>query len=361
MFRFLGSTLSGAGVIALCALLTAALLGCPAAATDRGASAPGDTTGIQPMMVDSTMVDTDPTPSPDGKWLATTTGRDTLRQIWIRPIAGGPPRQLTHEPDSSRVMTPTWAPDSKSLLFISTRTGEYNIYRIPLEGGQARPVSDVKASNRFAVASPDGKQIVFPSNRMKPGQVWGFDLYLMDAEGERSPNRPARRITNNQGSPGHPTWSPDGKWIGYVAKPIDTTQVVQVGPGRTVQKGPMYTTYHLWRVPPSGGGETQLTGTGADKDSTEEIWPTWSPDGKWIAVQRRVGASDDVWVYEVATGKFYRVTQFGNAGKPTWSADGKSIWFVRVRGKDQDVWVANNVTLGALKATEKKAAGTGRQ
>jgi Tol biopolymer transport system component len=304
------------------------------------------------------VVDTDPTPSPDGKWLAYTSGKDSLRQVWVKPIAGPDRgRQLTKDPVTSRAATPTWAPDSKSLLFISTRTKDYNVYSVPLEGGDAHVMSDARASNRFAVYSPDGKQIVFPSNREKPGQIWGFDLYVMDAKGERTAQRPARRLTQNNGSPGHPTWSPDGKWVAYVAKPIDTTQVVQVGPGMTMQKGPMFTSYHLWKVPAAGGAEAQLTGKSAvEAQPTEEIWPTWSPDGKWIAVQRRVGPTEDVWVYEVATGAFYPVTSYGDAGKPTWSPDGKSIWFVRVKGKDQDIWLAKNVNAGTIKAKAKNDA-----
>jgi tricorn protease len=344
-------------------LLLAAVLGCPARATPPAAAA-GDSIACVPVMADTGIVDTDPTPSPDGKWLAYTSGQDSLRQIWIKPIDGADRgRQITHDPASARAMTPTWAPDSKSLLFISTRTKDYNIYSAPLEGGEARAMSDARASNRFAVYAPDGKQIVFPSNRQKPGQIWGFDLYLMDAAGEKSGERPARRLTNNNGSPGHPTWSPDGKWIGYVAKPIDTTKVVQVGPGMTMQQGPMFTAYHLWKMPTAGGAEQQLTGKGAESQPTEEIWPSWSPDGKWIAVQRRVGSTDDVWVYEVATGTFYPVTSFGDAGKPTWSPDGKSIWFVRVKGKDQDVWLAKNVTAATLIAKAKldpRAATAGR-
>jgi Tol biopolymer transport system component len=129
---------------------------------------------------------------------------------------------------------------------------------------------------------------------------------------------------------------------------------MEVGPGMRMQKGAMFTAYHLWKVAPSGGPEIQLSGKGADAEKTEEIWPTWSPDGKWIAVQRRVDSSDDIWVYELATGRFYPITTFGNAGKPTWSADGKSIWFVRFKGKDQDVWLAKNVTMGNIKASARK-------
>ncbi len=341
-------------LIAGAPLLLAVVLGCPADAK-QSKSAAADSITVEPLFADTTVYDTDPTPSPDGQWLAYTSGRDSVRQIWIKPIAGPDRgRQLTNEPITARTMTPTWAPDSKSLLFISTRSRDYNIYSIPFEGGEPQRMSDARASNRFAVYSPDGKQIVFPSNREKPGQIWGFDLYMMDAGGERAADRPAHRLTSNQGSPGHPTWSPDGKWIAYVAKPIDTTKTIQVGPGMTMKQGPMFTAYHLYRVPPRGGSEEQLTGKGSEPQPTEEIWPTWSPDGRWIAVQRRVGPTDDVWVYEVATGNFFPITRLGNAGKPTWSADGKAIWFVRFGGKDQDIWIAKNVTDATIRTSAQR-------
>src|SRR5512144_3029993 len=80
----------------------------------------GATTFTQ--VTSDTTRETDPAPSPDGKWIAFTSDRGGhgATQIYVMPAEGGAPRQLTHEPDSVRAGTPSWAPDGKSLLFVST-------------------------------------------------------------------------------------------------------------------------------------------------------------------------------------------------------------------------------------------------
>lgn len=309
-------------------------------------SRPAAATTFLQYTTDTTYTETDPTPSPDGKWLALTTERDGKRQVWIKPIEGGAARQLTHEPDSARAMTPTWAPDGKALLFISTRGNKYNVYRIPFEGGEAVPMSDAEGSNRFATYSPDASKILFTSNRLRPGELWGFNLYIMDAAGEKAGTRDAKQITDHLGSPGHPVWAPDGKWVAFVAKAVDTTKTVQVGPGMTAKQNAMFSVYRLFKVPAEGGEVTQLTGVNAPAtEPSEEVWPNWSPDGKWIAVQSRTGNKTEICVYEVATGAFFPITSFGNCAKPTWSYDGKSIWFTRYNGIKEEIWSATDLSL----------------
>jgi len=265
----------------LAALIVAAALHVGACARPAGA------TKFTQVTADTTYTESDPAPSPDGKWIAFVSDRSGSRQVWLRPASGGESRQLSHEPDSVRSMTPTWSPDGKSILFISTRTKQYNIYRIPFEGGEAVPMSETEGSNRFATYSPDGSKILFTSNRLKPGELWGFNLYVMDATGEKSREGTAKQITNNVGSPGH---------------------------------------------------------------------PVWSPDGKWIAVQGRVGDKIDVWIYEVATGAFFPLTSFGDASKPTWSSDSKSVWFTRFTGIKESIWIATELNLTPPAPAKKPAA-----
>ncbi|HET9952430.1 MAG TPA: hypothetical protein VFS09_11620 [Candidatus Eisenbacteria bacterium] len=318
-------------------LLLAAALLAPAA--------PAGATQFRKVLGD-TIRETDPTPSPDGKWLAYTMAKSgALTEIWVMPIGGGEPRKVTNEPDSARAMTPTWAPDSKSLYFVSTRGRQYNVYNIPLEGGEAKKLTNGPGGSRFAAPSPDGTKIVFPSNRLDPSSLYGYNLFIVGSGGETA-IEPARQITSLKGSPGHPTWSPDGKWIGFVSKDVDTTKVVTIGPGMQSTKNAIFATFRLFKMAIDGGKPIQLTGLLPSEERDEDVWPTWSPDGKWIAVARRVGTKNDVWLVDPdAKRPAVQVTTDGNCSKPTWSADGKEIWYTVSEKGSEDIWVASDITI----------------
>ena len=198
--------------------------------------------------------ETDPTPSPDGKWIAFTSDRGGhgATQVYVMPAEGGAPRRLTDEPDSVRAGTPSWAPDGKSILFVSTRGKRYNVYSVPLEGGEPRQLTHAPGSHRFGCYSADGRKIAFYSNRVRPTDLYGFNIYVMDDDGEKE-DEMARQVTNSRGSPGHPTWSADGKWIAFVAKEFDSTRQ------QTMEGNILFTKYHLYKVPAYGGKEIQLT------------------------------------------------------------------------------------------------------
>ncbi len=318
---------------------------CVAWGSFLGAASARATTFTQ--VTSDTTRETDPAPSPDGKWIAFTSDRGGhgSTHVYVMPAEGGEPRQITNEPDSVRAGTPSWAPDGKSILFVSTRGRRYNIYSVPFEGGAPRQLTHAPGSHRFGCYSSDGRKIAFYSNRVRPTDLYGFNIYVMDSSGE-SEDEMARQVTDSRGSPGHPTWSGDRKWIAFVAKEFDSTRQ------QTMEGNILFTKYHVFKAPSGGGREIQLTSGKIGGQAVEDTWPSWSPDGKWIAFGRQIGAKRDVWVLEVASGKAFAITTGGNCLKPTWTWDSKAIYYSTVVDRNEDIWVARDLTLKTFTPTK---------
>jgi Tol biopolymer transport system component len=80
----------------------------------------------------------DPQISPDGKWVAFTVQSVDLaanqkpQQVWVVPIEGGTPRQITHEGTANN--RARWSPDSKRIAYISDRGGSSQIWLMDPDG-----------------------------------------------------------------------------------------------------------------------------------------------------------------------------------------------------------------------------------
>ena len=89
----------------------------------------------------------DPQVSPSGQWVAYVVSTPNLQankmvsHIWRVPLAGGEPHQLTHGNASDS--RPRWSPDSKSIAFMSSRSGEEQIWILPAGGGEARQLTHI--------------------------------------------------------------------------------------------------------------------------------------------------------------------------------------------------------------------------
>jgi Tol biopolymer transport system component len=109
----------------------------------------------------------DPQISPDGSQVAYTVttvdlaGNRTRTNIWIAPAAGGAPRALTSSTKHDR--HPRWSPDGKQILFESDRSGENQLWVIDLGGGEARQLTTLATEAGNGIWSPDGKWVAFVS------------------------------------------------------------------------------------------------------------------------------------------------------------------------------------------------------
>ena len=136
---------------------------------------PALTAQKQPFTVD-TMLKlariSEPVLSPDGTQVAFTGQRVDLdkntkpSQVYVVPLQGGAPRQLTHEgsTDGNTNERPRWSPDSRQIYFVSNRSGSSQIWAMNADGSNPHQVTKFAAEAGGILVSPDGKKIVFLSS-----------------------------------------------------------------------------------------------------------------------------------------------------------------------------------------------------
>src|SRR6266851_3053280 len=111
----------------------------------------------------------DPQISPDGKLVAYVVGEVDKEankipsSIWLAATDGkSEPKRLTNAA-GKKDKHPRWSPDGKQILFESNRSGDNQLWLIGLDGGEARQVTTISSEASDAIWSRDGKQIAFVS------------------------------------------------------------------------------------------------------------------------------------------------------------------------------------------------------
>jgi Tol biopolymer transport system component len=142
--------------------------------------------------------------SPDGKWLFYDTDLTGNSDIFRVAIAGGEPEQLTSDPSDD--FAPTPSPDGKEVAFHSWRSGNRDIYVMRLDGGGVQQVTHSPRQEAVPTWSPDGRALTF-SDLATGNGVW---IARRDASGHWG--EAVRRTLHGS----RPSWSPDGRSIAYL-------------------------------------------------------------------------------------------------------------------------------------------------
>jgi serine/threonine-protein kinase len=167
--------------------------------------------------------------SPDGRQLALTIGSADHRDIWLDELASGALTRLTTEGVSNE--RPEWSPDGRRVLFRSDRAGNTAIWWRPADlSAEATVLLTGRRLDAFeAVISPDGRYLVFQLDTA------GADLYYRALAGDTA----IRPIANSQVAiETMPRLSPDGRWVAFSTNESGRDEVVVQpfpGPGGRVQ------------------------------------------------------------------------------------------------------------------------------
>jgi TolB protein len=223
---------------------------------------------------------------------------DGRNHIFTIDLASGAIRQLTSA-RNHHDQHPKWSPDGTRLSFISTRQGgsQFDLYVMDANGANVTRVTDHPANDYDPMWMPDGQSLIFSSERDSRSDL--YRVWLND--------RRVDRLTNHfVGRAIMPNVSPDGKSVAFAAQTLQRLQFWEFQ-------------VHILDL---------ATGTTrAIDNSGGACWPSWSPDGQWLAnvllarepstiqIRRRDGSQARELVADPKRWHYY----------PDWSKDGKTI------------------------------------
>jgi Tol biopolymer transport system component len=248
--------------------------------------------------------------SPDGKWLAFDSNRSGNQDIYKMPVGGGELEKLTTHPSDDFI--PSWSPDGKEIVFYSFRKGNRDIHLMTADGSSIRQLTDDPAQERYPDWSPDGKHLVFQCDKTGRQELFVFSRLKEDTDWGMP-----KQLTFEGG--GTPRWSPDGSLIAYTS---DTELLV---------------------IPPEGGEPRILVSSYDPANVPVPGFPEWSSDGRVVYYKASdAEGNSSFWSVPVLGGKPKLLVRFDNPARksirPEFSTDGLHFYFTLTENKS-DIWV----------------------
>jgi eukaryotic-like serine/threonine-protein kinase len=199
----------------------------------------------------------------------------------------------------------SWTPDGK-LVYGSNASGNRDVWLMDINRGTQRQLTSDARQNFYPVVTPDGRYIIFASER---GEAFG--LWRMNIDGSNPRQLIAAPVL------GCVTCSPDGKWIIYSS----------VG-----SKG----IPALWKIAVDGGEPIQLN------DQHWEELPSVSPDGKQITFQYFLLGAGHMSIGQIPIegGEITKIAEppFRLSPILRWTPDASAIAYIDNRGAAGNLW-----------------------
>jgi Tol biopolymer transport system component/DNA-binding winged helix-turn-helix (wHTH) protein len=294
---------------------------------------------------------------PEEDHIAYADGNNGRQDIWVRPLKGGEPIQVTDDPADDRY--PIWHTDGKTLIYSSNRKGIYQICMANVDVRRPTELTFGFNDNVVSDISPDGSKILFVESREEG------DLYKVDVDTGQEV-----MLTSDFGLELWPDISADGKTLAFqaanarvkmfsssiVSRPVESSgQPLQLATdgfdprwspdgGKLAFLGLSNNLCNIWTVKATGGEQRQLTTdgiiitgvSGLPYNRKQARDYSWSPDGSKIAYCSMKSGQINVWAIAVDNSSETMISNNTDprliAVSPVWSPDGKRIAYLNIVG-----------------------------
>jgi Tol biopolymer transport system component len=241
--------------------------------------------------------------SPDGREIAFSRAEtDGSWHIWIATLQGGAVRRLTS--GALPEIYPRFTADGSAIVYNTWSSGPDRVWRVPRAGGPATAMTPARdQSDQYADISPDGRWLAFARTEKQLTRVYVAPLNGGDA----------RRLTDSPST--LPRWSPDGRWIAFSPHRGYSGGIFVIGADGTGMR--QLTETGSWPVWWPGGKRISYQNTGPD--GSEQILTVAfaggapkplasvrfrgtnytfdiSRDGKFLATSNSLDVSSDIWL-----------------------------------------------------------------
>jgi Tol biopolymer transport system component len=228
-----------------------------------------------------------------------------MSELLLKAKNNGSP-QLIYEEEGKESAYPRLSKDNKEILFQSNRAGKWQLYIYEILNKKLIRISNDTFNNNFPDWSQDNKWIAFVSDR-----DGNEEIYMARTDGSS-----LKRITIDNARDIHPYFSPDGKFILF---------------NSTRGNGSL----DIYRFTISSGKTERLTNT-----NENETCARYSPDMRQIVFLKNSISIDDVFLLNLSTGLTENVSKTPKTqdGWPMFSPDGKWIYFSSLETGTYCIW-----------------------